>query len=115
MTEPKEPREFDLKQANEIIEEYSKPHSMIDNGNLFFACCEYQEAYQSLQSELEKVKAEIQIWMKKVSEKELLIVDWENYVAREKDENFKLKSELAAEKAKSKKLIDALEEYKGGK
>ena len=43
---------------------------------------------------VEQLKAEIQSWMKKVSEQEHTIVDWENYVAREKTENHKLKSKL---------------------
>jgi hypothetical protein len=39
---------YDLKQAGEILEEYSKPNSMVDNGNLFFAGIEYQKAYRDL-------------------------------------------------------------------
>lgn len=38
---------FDLKQADEILDEYAKPYSMIDNGNLFFAACEYRNAYRA--------------------------------------------------------------------
>lgn len=46
----------DLKSADEIIEEYSKPYSTIDNGNLYFACCTYQTEYKKLQSELAQLK-----------------------------------------------------------
>lgn len=46
----------DLKSANEIIEEYSKPYSSIDNGNLYFACCTYQAEYKKLQSELAQLR-----------------------------------------------------------
>ena len=42
----------DLKSADEIIGEYPKPNSMVDNGNLFFACATYQSAYKKLQAEL---------------------------------------------------------------
>lgn len=56
MTNKPPPREFDLKQADEIAEEYSKPYSMIDNGNLFFALEEYREAYKTLQAELDRLK-----------------------------------------------------------
>lgn len=51
-------------------------------------------AYEQLKKENESLKEEIQGWMRKVSQKEHSIVDWENYVAREKNENYKLKSKL---------------------
>jgi chromosome segregation ATPase len=50
-------REFDLKQADEIFDEYSKPYRMIDNGNLFFALGEYKEAYETKCAEVEEFKA----------------------------------------------------------
>lgn len=42
----------DLKHADEILHEYAQPHSMIDNGNLFFAGTEYQKAYRELEQKL---------------------------------------------------------------
>lgn len=48
-------REFDINHAFEILEEYSKPNSMIDNGNLFFAACEYQDAYQKAVEALKEI------------------------------------------------------------
>ena len=56
----KSPRPFDLKQADEIAKEYSEPNSMIDNGNLFFALCEYQEAYLAVKHELEAALLEVE-------------------------------------------------------
>jgi len=42
------PKKFDLEQSDSILIEYAQPHSMIDNGNLFFAATEYQGAYNEL-------------------------------------------------------------------
>lgn len=47
------PRDLDLKQADEILHEYTQPGSMIDNGNLFFAAHEYKAAYDELVRALE--------------------------------------------------------------
>lgn len=55
---------------------------------------------------VEQLKAEMQSWMKKASEKEHTIVELENYVAREKTENHKLKSKL-------KIAVEALKQYGG--
>lgn len=44
--------------------------------------------------EITALKEEIKGWMRKASEQEHTIVDWENYVAREKNKNHKLKSNL---------------------
>ncbi len=60
-------REFDLKQADQIIEEYGKPNSMVDNGNLFFALVEYQEAYQELKEKLEIAKNALEFYGNKES------------------------------------------------
>lgn len=60
----------DLKSADEIIEEYSKPHSMIDNGNLYFACCTYQTEYKKLQAELAQLKEKCEQWEKAYLEKQ---------------------------------------------
>jgi hypothetical protein len=32
--------------AKEILEEYPKPNSLIDNGNLYFAGCVYKDAFE---------------------------------------------------------------------
>lgn len=49
---------------------------------------------QQYESEISAFKEETKSWMRKVSEQEHTIVDWENYVARERNENAKLRSEF---------------------
>jgi hypothetical protein len=56
MTTPSAHREFDLHHAKEILEQYTQPNSMIDNGNLFFAATEYQGALTALQKENEELR-----------------------------------------------------------
>lgn len=62
-------------------------------------------ALEAAQKEIAELKTEIKGWMQKASQQEQSIVDWENYVAREKSENHKLTAAL-------KVAEDALEEYK---
>jgi hypothetical protein len=59
------------------------------------------EQFEPLYKEIATLKEEVQWWMKKAHDKECLIVDWENYVVREKSENAKLKEQNAI-------LIEAL-------
>lgn len=37
-----------LKDADQILNEYSQPDSLVDEGNLFFAATEYKKAYEEL-------------------------------------------------------------------
>ncbi len=36
----------DLKEADNILKEYTEPNSLIDNGNLFFAATKYKKAVE---------------------------------------------------------------------
>ena len=50
-----------LRQANEVLEDYPKPNSMIDNGNLFYAAVEYQKAYRRQQKKLNAAEAKLHV------------------------------------------------------
>lgn len=59
MTNDKPAREFNLKEANKVIRGYIDNDVTIDNGNLFFAALEYQDAYQALKLENERLEKEL--------------------------------------------------------
>lgn len=44
-------------QADDILNEYSKPGSMTDEGNLFFAAIEYRNAFVIMKNALEQIKS----------------------------------------------------------
>jgi hypothetical protein len=60
-------RQVDLQSAKQILKDYCEPDSLIDNGNLYFAACEYQEAYNQLQVQCDKLAESLDCLQKEVS------------------------------------------------